>query len=110
MTSSCKKYPHFHIILKLYDGSSGKDIYKGSLETRTFYAFCTEEMPYAAIVKDVIDYWRYSKFISDDICAEIEWRDVILDPQMLLRDICVDGYKLPLFSCSHNELILRYNK
>ena len=109
ISSSCKKYPHYHIIVRLYDCSSGTDIYKGCIETGALYAFCTSESPHAAIVKDVIDYWKYSKYISDDIYAELEWRDVILDPQMLLRDINVDGYKLPLYSCSpDNEIILRY--
>ena len=104
----CNKEPHYHILLRLYDSSSGNDVYMGTIETHALYAYNTDESN-VSIVKDIIDYWRNLRHIPQNTVATIEWKDVVLDPNMLLRDIEVDGVKIPLHSCLSNDFfILRY--
>lgn len=108
--SSCKKHPHYHLMIRLLDCSSGQEIYSGTLETEALYAYNIDELNTSAKVKDIINIWRSRRYISETAAnASAEWNGESLDPNMLIRDIEVEYKKIPLYMPNPDEpIILRY--
>ena len=105
-----KKEPHYHLMIRLLDCSSGTAIYSGTLETDALYAYEIDENNTAATVNDIINIWTDRRRISEkDAIAMVEWNGKILDPSMLIRDIEVDNKKIPLYIPNPDEpIVLRY--
>ena len=97
--SPCKKHPHYHLMIRLLNCSSGQEIYSGTLETEALYTYNIDEINTSSTVKDIINTWRNRRYISEtNATASVEWNGETLDPHMLIRDIDVDGKKY-LFIC-----------
>ena len=109
---SCKNYPHYHIMMKLMDCSTGNEIYAGMIETGALYENNIEKTHYASTVRDIINAWRNNRHMyGEDVDANIAWNGEILDPDMFIRDIIVNGKKIPLYVHLPNDaVILRYWK
>lgn len=108
--SPCKKHPHYHLMIRLLNCSSGQEIYFGTLETEALYAYNIDDLNTSAIVKDIINTWRDRRHISEtNATATVEWNGETLDPNILIRDIEVYGKKIPLYIPNPDEpIILRY--
>lgn len=105
----CEKCPHYHLSIRIINCTMSDEKYEGTIQSDALYAYNGVKQN-AAIVKDIIHFWRCKKRISNmDIVAVIEWEGEALDPDMLLRDIEVDGNKIPL-SCmtEDTEMLLKY--
>jgi len=109
---SCKKHPHYHLMIRLFDCTSGQAIYSGTLETEALYAYNIDNIYKASTVRDIINTWRDRRYIEEkDAVANVEWNGETLDPDMLIRDIEIDTKKIPLYIPNPNEpVILRYWK
>jgi hypothetical protein len=96
-------------MIRLLDCSSGKEKYVGTIETEALYEYDIDEH-LAAKVKDLIKTWKDRRSIlENDAISTIEWNGETLKTDMLLRDICIDGKKIPLYMPEPNEpFILRY--
>jgi hypothetical protein len=108
----CKNHPHYHLMIRLFDCTSGKEVYSGTLETDALYAHNIDELYKASTVRDIINTWRYRKYVSENnAVANVEWNGITLDPDILIRDIEVDNKKIPLYIPNQNEpIILKYCK
>ena len=107
---SCKKHPHYHLMIRLLDCTSGEEIYSGTLETEALYAYNIDEKYKASTVRDIINTWRDRRYIEESAAnASAEWNGETLDPDMLIRDIEIDNKRIPLYIPSPDEpIILRY--
>jgi hypothetical protein len=107
---SCKNQPHYHLMIRLFNCTSGEEIYSGTLETEALYAHNIDEKYKAATVRDIINTWRDRRYMDEkDAVATVEWNGETLDPDMLIRDIEIDTKKIPLYIPNPNEpVVLRY--
>lgn len=108
---SCKSENHYHLMIRLLNCSSGKETYVGTIQTDALYAYNNDKTKnMAATVKDIINTWRDRRcFLETDAVATVEWNGTTLDPCMLIRDIVVDGEKIPLhIQLPNNPFILKY--
>ena len=105
----CKNNPHYHLIIRLFNCSSGEEVYSGTFETEALYAFTIDEYK-ASTVRDIINVWRERWYMDEkDAVATVEWNGETLDPDMLIRDIEINTKKIPLYISNPNEpIILRY--
>uniref|UniRef100_A0A6C0HIX5 Uncharacterized protein n=1 Tax=viral metagenome TaxID=1070528 RepID=A0A6C0HIX5_9ZZZZ len=108
--TSCSDNPHYHLFIRLLDCSSGKEVYVGTLQTDALYAYNIDNSYRASTIKDLITIWKDRRCILDnDAVASVEWNDETLDPEMLIRDVCVDNKKIPLYIPDpNNPIILKY--
>ena len=107
---ACKNHPHYHLMIRLLDCSSGEEVYSGTLETEALYAYNIDDKNTSATVKDIINTWRDRRYMyENDATATVEWNGETLDPGMLIRDIEINNKKIPLYIPNPMEpIILRY--
>ena len=107
---ACQKEPHYHLMIRLLDCSSGTEVYAGTLQTEALYAYDIDEKNKASTIRDIINVWKDRRFIlENEAIVEIAWNNQILSTNMLLREIEIDGEKLPLYTPpSDKPIILRY--
>ena len=105
----CKNSPHYHLMIRLFNCTSGEEVYSGTLETEALYAFDIDEYK-SSIVRDIINTWRDRRYMDEkDAVATVEWNGQTLDPYMLIRDIEINTKKITLYIPNPNEpIILRY--
>jgi len=110
--TSCSNNPHYHLMVRLLDCSSGREVYVGTLQTEALYAYNIDKFNKASTIKDIIITWRDRRCIlENEANVTIEWNGEILDPEMLIRDVLVDNKKIPLYMPEpDNPIILRYYK
>lgn len=108
--SPCKRLPHYHLMIRLLNCSSGKEIYSGTLQTEALYAYNIDNQYTSATVKDIINTWKNRRFILEtDAIVTVEWNGETLNTNTLIRDIEVNGKKIPLYIPVPDEpIILRY--
>jgi hypothetical protein len=99
-------------MIKLMDCSTGYEIYAGMIETGALYENNIEKTHCASTVRDIINAWRNNRHMyEEDVDANIAWNGEILNPDMFIRDIIVNGKKIPLYVHLPNDaVILRYWK